>query len=355
MMGYRKVNNGNSNKTGGKAGLFLILLFLLVFMIVVSIRAGYTEISMSDLLRILSGGGNNKENLILYEFRLPRIVLAILVGIGFSLSGCILQGVTRNPMADPGLLGINSGAGIVVVLFMTLYGTLTRSATFALPFFSLLGALAVSGVIYLLSNRRGIGLHPVRLVLNGVAIQSGINALMTVIILKLDSTQVDFIAVWQAGSIWNANWELVAGLLPWIILGGLYIAGKTRELDILGMGDTMATGLGVTVEKVKKHLLFVAVALAAASVTTSGSLHFIGLLGPHLARKLVGNRHRCLLPMCSLTGALLVLIADTIGRTVIQPGEIPAGIVAAMIGAPYFIILMIGKGNGGRRNGAKHL
>ena len=108
MMGYRKVNNGNSNKTGGKAGLFLILLFLLVFMIVVSIRAGYTEISMSDLLRILSGGGNNKENLILYEFRLPRIVLAILVGIGFSLSGCILQGVTRNPMADPGLLVINS-------------------------------------------------------------------------------------------------------------------------------------------------------------------------------------------------------------------------------------------------------
>lgn len=352
MMGYLRTRNGRTTKTGRKAGLFLILLSLLVLMIIISIRAGYTDISLQDLLRILLGGGSDKENLILYEFRLPRIILAILVGIGFSLSGCILQGVTRNPMADPGLLGINSGAGIVVVLFMTLYGTLTKNATLALPFFSLLGALAVSALIYFLSNRRGFGLHPVRLVLNGVAIQSGINALMTVIILKLDSTQIDFIAVWQAGSIWNANWRLVASLLPWIILGGIYIAGKTRELDILGMGDTVAIGLGVTVERVKKHLLFVAVALAAASVTTSGSLHFIGLLGPHLARKLVGNRHRCLLPMCSLTGALLVLIADTVGRTVISPAEIPAGIVAAMIGAPYFIILMVGKGNGRPRRRA---
>ena len=322
---------------------------LLIIMLFVSMNAGYTDIAFTDLLRILTGGGNAKEKLIVFEFRLPRIILSILIGIGFSLSGCVLQGITRNPLADPGLLGINAGAGIVVVVFMTLYGTLTTGATLLLPVFSLLGALLTSVVIYLLSVQKNTGLHPMRLVLNGVAIQAGINSLMTLIVLKLDSDQVDFIAVWQAGSIWGANWKLIIALLPWIILGFTYLLLKAKEMDVLGFGDPMAIGIGVKVASEKKKLLFTAVALAAASVTISGSLHFVGLIGPHLARRLVGARHKMLLPTSALTGALLVLIADTIGRTIIEPSEIPAGIVAAVIGSPYFIFLLIASKNRKRK------
>lgn len=308
-----------------------------------SMNAGYTDINFLDILRILFGGGTSKENLVLFDFRLPRIVTAVLVGIGFSLSGCILQGITKNPMADPGLMGINSGAGLVVMVFTTMQGTLTFTSTILLPLFSLLGALLTSLVIYLLSTGRGVGIQPMRLVLNGIAIQAGINALMTILVLKLDSDEYDSIAIWQAGSIWNSNWKLVATLLPWIVIGFIYLLFKSKEIDVLGVGDSLATGLGMKVAVEKKKLLFVAVALAAASVTISGNLHFVGLIGPHLARKLVGGKHKILLPMCALSGALLVLIADTIGRTIIEPSEIPAGIVAAIIGAPYFILLLIGK------------
>lgn len=323
------------------AGVLIISLLLLLLLFFISINAGYTPIGFKDILRILTGGGNAKENLIVFDFRLPRIVIAILVGMGFSLSGCVLQGITRNALADPGLMGINSGAGIVVVIFIALSGTMSTSSVLTLPFFSLLGALLTSALLYAISVQKGYGLKPTRLILNGVAIQSGINALMTIIVLQLDDTQYNFLAVWQAGSIYNSNWKLVISLVPWIIVGMLYLFYKAKELDILMVGDELSSGLGVAVGKEKKRLLFTAVALAAASVTVSGSLHFVGLLGPHMARRIVGARHKILLPFCAITGAILVLAADTIGRTIVEPSEIPAGIVAAILGAPYFIFLLI--------------
>lgn len=332
---------GDKLKTKNHTGLLLIWIGILVVLFFVSINAGYTPISFKDILRILIGQGSAKENLIVFDFRLPRIVIAVLVGMGFSLSGCVLQGITRNPLADPGLMGINSGAGIVVVIFMTLSGTVSLGGVFIMPIFSFMGALLTSVFLYAISTQKGYGLKPTRLILNGVAIQAGINSAMTIIVLQLDDTQYDFLAFWQAGSISNSSWKLVLALFPWIVVGMLYLFFKSRELDILMVGDELSSGLGVSVGREKRRLLFVAVALAAASVTVSGSLHFVGLLGPHLARRLVGSRHKILLPFCALTGAILVLVADTIGRTIIQPSEIPAGIFAAILGAPYFIYLMI--------------
>lgn len=321
---------------------FMVWMFLFILLFFISVNAGYTKIPLKDIFRILGGGGVAKENLVVFEFRLPRIIIAILVGIGFSLSGCVLQGITRNPLADPGLMGINSGAGIVVVIFMTLSGTISFGGVMVLPIFSFFGALLTSALLYVISTQKGYGLAPTRLILNGVAIQAGINSMMTIIVLQLDDTQYDFLAIWQAGSIYNSNWKLVIALLPWIVIGMFYLFLKARELDLLMVGDELASGLGVAVSKEKKRFLFVAVALAAASVTVSGSLHFVGLLGPHLARRIVGSKHKILLPFSALTGAILVLAADTIGRTIVEPSVIPAGIVAAILGAPYFIYLMIG-------------
>lgn len=330
-------------KSNGMLLFFLLVLPVLVF---VSMNAGYSYIPLSDILRVLAGGGTAKENLLILGFRLPRIVIAMLVGAGFAVSGCIIQGVTKNPLADPGLMGINSGAGLMVVIFVVMKGTFTIASIFFLPVLSLLGSSITALIIYLLASRKGEGLHPVRLVLNGVALQAGINAAMTLLVLKMDERQYDFIASWQAGSIWSANWKFVITLLPWIIVGLLYLFLKSRILDVLSAGDEIACGLGVNVRKEKFLLLFAAVALSASSVAVSGNVNFVGLVAPHLARRLTGVRHRILIPASALLGAILVLVSDTVARTIIKPTEIPTGIVVSILGAPYFIHLLIkSKGN----------
>ncbi|MDF2985162.1 MAG: feuC 2 [Eubacterium sp.] len=307
----------------------------------ISLNAGYMDLNIGDIMRILTGGGSAKENLFVLEFRMPRIVIAMLVGMGLSLAGCVIQSITRNPLADPGILGINAGAGIIVIIFILLNGTLTFASTFALPFLSFLGAALTGCIIYGLSLNKKTGMQPTRLVLNGVAIQAGINAFMTLIVIQLDDTQHDFLVKWQAGSIWSSNWELVAALLPWIAIGIIILIFNAKKLDVLSMGDEISCGLGVTVSHEKRKLLFTAMALAAASVASSGSISFVGLMAPHLSRRLVGARHGILIPTCALVGALLVLAADTVARTIAKPSEIPTGVVVSLLGAPYFICLLI--------------
>lgn len=321
--------------------ILLVLVILLPILFFISINAGYTDIPFLKMLRILAGGGTETENIIIFQFRLPRILIAMLVGAGFSLSGCILQGVTKNALADPGLMGINAGAGIVVLIFMTLSGTLTLGGIMSLPVFSLMGALLTGGIIYMLSTRKSYGVSPVRLILNGIAIQAGINAAMTLLILKLDDTQAEFLASWQAGSIWNSTWKSVIALFPWILICIILLVVMCSKMDILVMGDEIARGLGVAVAREKRRLLILAVALAAASVAISGNINFVGLIAPHLSRRLVGARHKILIPTCTLVGAILVLTADIIARTIIEPAEIPTGIVVSIIGAPYFLFLMV--------------
>lgn len=269
--------------------------------------------------------------------------------MGFSLSGCVIQGITRNPLADPGILGINAGAGLIVMLFLVLNGTLGFASALALPFMAFVGAAATGMIIYLLSFRRRSGPRPIALILNGIAIQAGINALMTLLVLQLDSTQHEFLAKWQTGSIWSSNWKLVVVLVPWIIVGIIVLILSARRLDVLTMGDEISYGLGLKVGREKAKLLLTAVSLAAASVAISGSISFVGLIAPHLSRRLVGAKHSVLIPTCALMGALLVLTADTVARTIIQPSEIPTGIVVSVIGAPYFIYLLISQ----RRNKLK--
>ncbi|MDR2028052.1 MAG: iron ABC transporter permease [Treponema sp.] len=317
---------------------FLILLFL-SFMI--SMNTGYTKISPPDTLRILFGGGTDKENLILFEFRLPRIVISLLVGAGLALSGCIIQGIAKNALADPGLLGINAGAGLMVILFVLFFGSRSFLAVFSLPFLALIGAGASAALVYALSRKKGEG-APMRLILTGVAVQAGISALTTLLVVKLDDSQFSFVATWQAGSIWGSNWRFVLALLPWLLLAIPYVLYKSRVLDILNLGDEIACGLGSSVEKERRGLLAAAVALAASCVAVSGSISFAGLIAPHLARRLVGPRHRILLPVCALAGAVLVSAADTVARVIVQPAEIPTGIMVAILGAPYFLYLLAG-------------
>ncbi|MDO4284750.1 MAG: iron ABC transporter permease [Eubacteriales bacterium] len=322
------------------AAIAAVCAALLLASLLISMNTGYTRLTPLDTLRILLGGGTDSEELILFEFRLPRIVISALVGAGLALSGCLIQGVSRNALADPGLLGISAGAGLMVILYVMLLGTQSFLSIFTMPFLALAGAGITAVVIYALAFRREEGLAPLRLILTGIAVQAGLSALTTFLVVRMDETQYSFVATWQAGSIWGTSWQFVLALLPWMLVLFPYVLCKARVLDALSMGDDMATGLGVCVEKERRRLLAAAVALAASCVAVSGNISFVGLLAPHLSRRLVGPRHAILLPVSALTGAVLVCAADTIARIIIQPSELPAGIVVAVIGAPYFLYLL---------------
>ncbi|MED1794213.1 FecCD family ABC transporter permease [Brevibacillus nitrificans] len=318
----------------------IILSFLILAVFIISMNTGYIRLSPSELLSTLFGSGTQKQELILFEFRLPRIVISILIGAGLALSGCVIQGISRNPLADPGILGINAGAGLTVMLFISFYPSTAATPVFLLPVLALIGASGTAVLIYLLAHKRHQGLSPTRVVLTGVAVASGMSAATIVLTLRLSPDKYQFVATWMAGSIWGASWKFVLSLLPWLLVLIPFVFYKARVMNTLNLGKEMATGLGVHVSKEQVKLLAAAVGLAASCVAVSGGIGFVGLIGPHLARRLVGPRHEVLLPAAALCGALLVITADTLGRWILQPSEIPTGIVVAIIGAPYFLYLL---------------
>ncbi|OAB40107.1 iron ABC transporter permease [Paenibacillus glacialis] len=317
-----------------------ILGLLIVIAFMISMNTGFIRLTPLEVIRTLFGYGTEKQQLILFEFRLPRIVISVLVGMGLAVSGCVLQGISRNALADPGILGINAGAGLAVMLYISFFPTTTTVPVFFLPVLAFSGAGITAIIIYSLAYKRNEGISPMRLILTGVAIAAGISSVMIVLTLRLSPENYQFLATWLAGSIWGSNWKFVLALLPWILVLIPFVFSKARVLNVFNLGDLTATGLGASIEKERRVLLAAAVGLAGASVSISGGIGFVGLIGPHLARQLVGSRHQYLIPAAALSGGLLVLIADTMGRWILQPSEIPAGIVVAVIGAPYFLYLL---------------
>ncbi|GEC91347.1 iron complex transport system permease protein [Brevibacillus brevis] len=339
-MMQQMVSHYQTRKRNRAFAVMTILAILIFIAFIISMNTGYIRLSPSDLLMTLIGSGTDKQNLILFEFRLPRIVISLLIGAGLAVSGCIIQGISRNALAEPGILGINAGAGLMVMLFISFYPSTSAAPVFLLPVLALLGASVTAALIFALSYKRHKGLSPTRIILTGIAVAAGMSAAMIVLTLKLSPDKYQFVATWLAGSIWGTNWKFVLSLLPWIAILLPYVFYKARVMNVLNLGEELAKGLGAPVAKEQLKLLAAAVGLAASCVAVSGGIGFVGLIGPHLARRLVGPKHEMLLPTSALTGALLVIVADTIGRWIMQPSEIPTGIVVAVIGAPYFLYLL---------------
>lgn len=324
-----------------KATVTLLIFSALIFLtFIISMNTGFIRLSPSELIQTLFGNGTAQQDLILFEFRLPRIIISILVGASLAVSGCVMQGFSRNALADPGILGINAGAGLAVVLYIAFVPIETTSSVMLLPLLAWVGAGVTATVIYMLAFKKGDGLSPTRLLLTGIAIAAAISAAMIVLVLKLSPEQYNFVAKWMAGSIWGSNWKYVVSVLPFFLILLPYVMYKAKVLNVLNMGDPISFGLGINVERERRLLLAAAVGLAASSVSISGGIGFVGLIAPHLVRRLIGPQHQFLIPGAALVGGLLVLMADTLGRWIIQPSEIPAGIVVACIGAPYFLYLL---------------
>jgi iron complex transport system permease protein len=323
-----------------EAGILTLLAVLILIVFIVSMNTGFMRLSPLDVLHTLLGEGTKQQKLILFDFRLPRIVISLLIGAGFAVSGSILQGLSRNALAEPSTLGINAGAGFAVLIFISFVPATTAGPIFVLPLLALAGAALTATLIYFLSYRRADGLSPTRLILIGIAVGAGIYAFQLILSLRLDPQNYQFVAIWLAGKIWGGDWRFVLALLPWILILLPFAFYKARVLNVLNLGDETSKGLGLPLERERLLLLAAAVALAGACVSVSGGIGFVGLIAPHLARRLVGPRHQIMLPAAALIGALLLLTADTIGRWILQPTEIPTGIVVAIIGAPYFLYLL---------------
>lgn len=318
-------------------GIILALLILIAF--VISMNTGFIRLSPMDILHTFFGEATERQKLILFEFRLPRIVISILVGAGLAVAGAILQGITRNALADPGLLGINAGAGLAVVLFISFFPQ-NAAPVYLLPVIALIGAGSTAALIYLLAMERGRGVAPIRLILVGIAVAAGIGAAMLVLTVRLDPQNFQFVAKWLAGNIWGTNWVYVLSLLPWVLIILPYTFYKARVLNVLTLHEHVSVGLGVSIERERFALIAAAVGLAGSCVAVGGGIGFVGLLGPHLARRLVGPQYQYLLPVSALVGGLLLIAADTLARWLLQPAEIPTGIVVSVIGAPYFLYLL---------------
>ncbi|HET7579486.1 MAG TPA: iron ABC transporter permease [Bacillales bacterium] len=319
----------------------VILSALILLSFFISLNLGSIGISPIDVIKTLFGQGSAKQELVLFQFRLPRIVLAVLVGAGLAISGGILQGVARNDLADPGIIGINMGAGLAVVVFMYFFREAVQGslAVFLIPFSAFAGAGVSAVLIYLFAWKKGV--TPARLILVGIGINAAFGAILLIFQMNLAEQGFNQSLIWLSGSLWGTSWPFVLATLPWIVILLPITMYKARHLDVLNLGDSIATGFGVHVEKERRLLLILAVALAGACVAVAGGIAFLGLVAPHLARRLVGPRHRIFMPVSALIGTLLLLVSDMIGKNILSPTEIPVGLVVSIIGAPYFLYLLV--------------
>lgn len=317
--------------------LLVGLIGALLVIAIAGVLLGNTPIRLEQVINLGPGNESALSQTVIFNLRLPRLLVAMVAGATLAVSGLLLQGVVRNPLAGPEIVGVTSGAGLGAMLVLVLVPNATSEA---LSFAASFGAVAAFGLVYLLAWRQGV--LPARLALVGIAVSAfcsaGINVL--VVLAKLRVAQA---IVWLSGSTyarqWDELWRFI--LFPALLLPIAWLLA--RRLDILALGEDVPRILGMSLQRVRASMIAIAVVLSAAAVSTVGTISFVGLVAPHAGRLLVGPHHRQLVPVVAMLGAILVGLADIVGRVAIAPREVPSGLVTAMIGAPYFLWLILMK------------
>jgi iron complex transport system permease protein len=296
---------------------------------------GAVRVPQPHAIEALFGHGTVDQVRTIRDYELPRILMAFLIGTGLAVSGCVCQGVTRNPLAAPEIIGVVKGAALGSVFLLLAFPTAALSY---LPPAAFAGGLGAMVIVYLVSYKDG-ATTPVRLALVGIAVSAFCEAIIRYVMID-EAHGIGAALVWLTGSLAAIDMKRVWETLPWVAVLVPLVGFYAYRLDLLQLGDDMAHGLGVAVERTRRLTLLFAVLLASVCVAAAGSLLFIGLIAPHMARRLVGSRHAVLLPAAALIGTLMLLVADAIGRGADSPIELPAGMVTAVIGAPYFVYLL---------------
>jgi iron complex transport system permease protein len=324
--------------------VFWTSLGLLLIVVYFNLTYGVMQITVSDVLKtLLRIDPLHQYDLLIWEFRLPRIIIAGLVGAALGIAGTVIQGITRNGLADPGILGINSGAGVGIIIYILFFQEKISSsdwfAVMAMPFFGLIGGLGTALLIYYLAQYNG-ELNPQRLLLTGIAIGSGLSSVILYLTLKMTTGDFQMTALWFAGNVDKASWKQIAVLLPWLVLLIPPLFWKSSLLDLFQLKEGTVRSLGVAIEEEKAFFLMSSVGLVGASVAVAGGINFVGLIVPHIAKRLVGIAHQRVIVISAILGMILVMSADLISRTLFAPAEIALGILISLIGAPYFIYLL---------------
>lgn len=338
--------------TAGLAATCAALFVVLIASVVVAIGLGSAVVTPGDTARLLwaalSGGSIDADEVttyqIIWQIRTPRVLLAALVGAGLSAVGVAIQALVRNALADPFVLGVSSGASVGAV-GVTVTGGLAALGIYAVSAGAFIGALVASVLVYVASASRGGGLAPLRLVLTGVAMALGFQAVMSVIIyFAPDSEATSMVLYWTMGSFGAATWGALPVVAVSVLLGLAVLHRYSRALDVLALGDETATSLGISPDRHRKGLLLLASLITGVMVAVSGAISFVGLVMPHLVRMVVGATHARVLAVAPLVGAVFMVWVDLVSRTLVAPRELPLGVITALVGVPVFIALMRRKG-----------
>ena len=313
-------------------GFYVVTLSLMVLLFGLSIRLGTYTLSFEEIWAAFQP--DDKNYFTLMEYRLPRAVLAILLGGALAISGVLVQSVVRNPLASPDILGINNAAGLVAVSVLMF---LPNLAFYWMPIFAFLGGVLSFVILWVVC---GFNFRPIKMAIIGVAL-SALWAAISHYLMLTNPVEINTAMLWLTGSLWGRSWSYLNVVLPWLVVLLPLPFIFCRDLDTLSLGENKASTLGVTVNKVQSSVLVLAVALSTTAVAICGPIAFLGLVAPHLARRLVGGRHRTLLPAALIIGALLLQLSDILARVIDPPTELPAGILTAIIGAPYFFYLLM--------------
>ena len=284
------------------------------------------------------------QNVAVLSIRLPRLLVGAFVAIALSTAGALLQTLTKNDLADTGIIGINAGAAVAAVLFITYqtgtyYSQLGSLSIFVLPFMAIVGAGTTSFIIYMLSSRKGI--KPKRLLLIGIGLNAGLNAFISFVTFRGGVGDYNRVLIWTSGSLWGSGGSYVKVIAPIVITMFIIVMLNYKKLDVLNLSDEIALSLGLNLERERKKFLSFAVILAGAATAFAGNIGFLGLIAPHIARRLVGPYHKKFVSVSAMISVIIILIADAVSRNLFSPIEIPVGITVSIFGVPYFIYLMM--------------
>jgi len=324
-----------SRRRGRALGLVAAVV-LLVLAVLASLAVGSREIPLGTVLHALTGADRSQDALVVRELRVPRTLLGIVVGAALGLSGALMQALTRNPLADPGLLGVNSGAAAAMVTAVGVFGLTSRAG---LVWASMAGAAVVSVAVYVLGATGRGGATPVRLALAGTAISAALGAYTTAQIL-LDQTTFDRFRFWQVGSLAGQDLDVLTQMLPFFVVGILLALSQGRSLNALALGEDSGRALGAHVGRTRVVTALAVTLLCGAATAAAGPIWFLGLAVPHIVRAFTGPDQRWVLPFSCVVAPALLLLGDVIGRIVVRPGELEVSIVTALLGAPVLIALV---------------
>lgn len=340
------------DRSGRAQTVIVVLSIVLVLVALFSLTAGASDASAWDVMTgwIAQDGTADaaltaRDRIIIYDIRLPRVVLGMLIGAALAVSGAVMQGLFRNPLADPGLVGVSSGAslGAITVIVLgtsVLAPVMSIFGLYALPLAAFLGGLGTTLLLYRVATRRG-QTSVATMLLAGIALGAMAGAFSGILVYLADDRQLRDLTFWGLGSLAGATWTKIASAGPIILLALFASPFMARSLNALGLGEATAHHLGIPVQRFKNVAIVVVAAATGASVAVSGGIGFVGIVVPHLLRLLIGPDHRYLLPASALLGACLLLLADAVSRTIVAPAELPIGIVTAAVGAPFFLWILL--------------